>query len=543
MQVKEINTISAHQDRSAHQVNSDTDGEGSFQSFFEVAQAGIAQSGRAHPRDGSNHHQDRIEKDNADHSRADTPLADEGCDEISSITPEVIDENIVSDDDSEPVFSDDTSDSSKKENEDVPSDDSDVAEVPENIGADNLTNCIMANDLSLIADAETVVEQVVPDSSLDSAVEPKPVPQPKPMKIQMPPQEVTIKPAPQTPSAGMLEQVDAVEKPVAMINITESLEDEVVLSADKAPEQKEPVKIIKAAPSQLPPNAETPELQKQPFEPTDSVTLSEAQVPVNTKPKENQNENQTEPMVSSNHTEQKDSSEPSKVTAVFTIDRQNQTNQDGNNNSHSQIDKIADSLLSSPAKTTEVQNAFDIAQESRPRTVDMQENVDKVVKAARAAVSRNSSVVQLRLEPPELGTLRIEIRHNSNGLNLQFQATNSTAQQLLQQHSHELRSALEAHGLQANQIDIQLRTDLRNEAPTPQNQQQQQTFDYNGRHSGQQYRQYREQPSSDANEPQEEISSGYAQESFVPAWQSQTETDDLSRRWRNMDFVSLDLNA
>ncbi|MCK5272300.1 MAG: flagellar hook-length control protein FliK [Sedimentisphaerales bacterium] len=105
----------------------------------------------------------------------------------------------------------------------------------------------------------------------------------------------------------------------------------------------------------------------------------------------------------------------------------------------------------SPQKTTDV------------GTPDMQHNVDRIVKAARTIANRGSSVMQLRLDPPELGMVRVEVRHSADGLNLQLQATNHRTQQLLQQHSSELRSALEAQGFQGTRIEVQLRLDLRND--------------------------------------------------------------------------------
>jgi len=114
-------------------------------------------------------------------------------------------------------------------------------------------------------------------------------------------------------------------------------------------------------------------------------------------------------------------------------------------------------------------NIQDIISSQKPAAVeahDMRQNIDRIVKAARTIVNRRSSVMQLRLDPPELGTLRVEIRHSADGLNLQLQATNPKAQQLLQQHSSELRSALEAQGFQTTRIDVQLRLDLGNDQQT-----------------------------------------------------------------------------
>jgi hypothetical protein len=95
--------------------------------------------------------------------------------------------------------------------------------------------------------------------------------------------------------------------------------------------------------------------------------------------------------------------------------------------------------------------------------VNMQGNVDRVVKAAKAVVNRGSSTIQLRLNPPELGTLRIEMKHDGSGLTMHLQTTNARTQQLLQQNAGELHAALEASGIQTNKIDIQLRLDLQND--------------------------------------------------------------------------------
>ena len=110
---------------------------------------------------------------------------------------------------------------------------------------------------------------------------------------------------------------------------------------------------------------------------------------------------------------------------------------------------------------------------NEPRAADMQQNIDRIVKAARTVLARGSARIQLRLEPPEMGTLRINIKQNADGLHLQLQATNAKAQQLLQQHSDHLKAALQRQGIQTNQIDIQLRLDLRHDpAETSQHDQQ-----------------------------------------------------------------------
>lgn len=57
-------------------------------------------------------------------------------------------------------------------------------------------------------------------------------------------------------------------------------------------------------------------------------------------------------------------------------------------------------------------------------STEMQENVDRIVKAARVSMNNGSARIQIRLEPPELGYLRVEIKQSGNGWHLQMQATN-----------------------------------------------------------------------------------------------------------------------
>ncbi|MBN2374906.1 MAG: flagellar hook-length control protein FliK [Sedimentisphaerales bacterium] len=114
-----------------------------------------------------------------------------------------------------------------------------------------------------------------------------------------------------------------------------------------------------------------------------------------------------------------------------------------------------------PAEPLNLQNVLKAPPTDPTLEANRRENIEQVVKAARTAVARGSSLIQIRLNPPELGFLRIEIKQNANGLHLLMQATSTKAQQLLQQNSQELQAALESHGLQTRQIDIQLRLDLR----------------------------------------------------------------------------------
>ena len=166
--------------------------------------------------------------------------------------------------------------------------------------------------------------------------------------------------------------------------------------------------------------------------------------------------------------------------------------------------------------------------------VDRQENVDRIVRAARTAQARGASRIQIRLEPPELGTLRIEIKQTSNGLNMQLQATNLKAQQILQQTSNELRAALEAQGLQPRQIDIQLRLDLRNDH-TPNQQQNHNPSSQSGsqgQSQNQEQQDFHSEPFLLGQDWQREPKSEQADSQSTPA-----------PKWQSLDFNALDVRV
>jgi flagellar hook-length control protein FliK len=151
---------------------------------------------------------------------------------------------------------------------------------------------------------------------------------------------------------------------------------------------------------------------------------------------------------------------PAAVEVVKTVE-QTATHSTANNNPSLIAPAAANLTIEKPADTSATLN---VAATDKVSEADARQNIDTVIKAATAAVSRNNARIQIRLDPPDLGTLHIEIRQNAAGLQLNLQATTVRAQQLLNQNSHELRSALEAQGLPPVQIDVQLRQDLRGDS-------------------------------------------------------------------------------
>ena len=109
-------------------------------------------------------------------------------------------------------------------------------------------------------------------------------------------------------------------------------------------------------------------------------------------------------------------------------------------------------------------------QVERTQRQEIGSSVERVVKAAKATLARGASRIQIQLDPPELGRLLVDIRRNAAGVHLELHATTVKAQQLLEKNSGELRAALEAQGITTNQIEVHLKTDLRNETTLEQSQ-------------------------------------------------------------------------
>ncbi|MFA7237466.1 MAG: flagellar hook-length control protein FliK [Phycisphaeraceae bacterium] len=73
----------------------------------------------------------------------------------------------------------------------------------------------------------------------------------------------------------------------------------------------------------------------------------------------------------------------------------------------------------------------------------------------RSPGSGHGGTVTLRLNPPELGALRIAVRMDGPTLSATFEASSATVSSLLEGQMHALRSALERVGLSVDQLNVQ----------------------------------------------------------------------------------------
>jgi Flagellar hook-length control protein FliK len=86
--------------------------------------------------------------------------------------------------------------------------------------------------------------------------------------------------------------------------------------------------------------------------------------------------------------------------------------------------------------------------------------IQQVGKQITKAVNNGDQVIRLKLKPPELGSLKIEMDVKDNILKLGLSLDNHSAKELLLSNVHELREALGDQGIKLEKIDIQVGYDF-----------------------------------------------------------------------------------
>ena len=88
-----------------------------------------------------------------------------------------------------------------------------------------------------------------------------------------------------------------------------------------------------------------------------------------------------------------------------------------------------------------------------------QDVVGQVVRGARFLLGNGVSEVRVRLEPPELGTVRIRLVSGGSGLSGEISVSNREVRGVVESNLHALRSALSEHGLNPGQLTVSVRED------------------------------------------------------------------------------------
>ncbi len=81
-------------------------------------------------------------------------------------------------------------------------------------------------------------------------------------------------------------------------------------------------------------------------------------------------------------------------------------------------------------------------------------NTARIARGLQNAVSQKGGAVTLRLTPPEMGTVRIQLQIQNGTVNAQFHAETESARSLLHQQISHLRTALEQHGLNVERLGV-----------------------------------------------------------------------------------------
>lgn len=87
---------------------------------------------------------------------------------------------------------------------------------------------------------------------------------------------------------------------------------------------------------------------------------------------------------------------------------------------------------------------------------DASANADRIARAVFSQLNgRADGSVQLRLDPVGLGELRVELTMRGQSIAVSLLPSGESAQQALQNHLHQLRTALESHGLNVTQLTVE----------------------------------------------------------------------------------------
>jgi flagellar hook-length control protein FliK len=128
---------------------------------------------------------------------------------------------------------------------------------------------------------------------------------------------------------------------------------------------------------------------------------------------------------------------------------------------------IIASIGAAPQTTsTSATNASTAQQSPAPS----QENVlDQVVLGLRGNLDPQNGKAEIRLDPPNMGTLKVSIALDKGSLTAQFETSTDVVRDLLNSHIDKLRSVLEGQGITVDHLSVQT-AQTQPTAATPQSQ-------------------------------------------------------------------------
>jgi flagellar hook-length control protein FliK len=91
--------------------------------------------------------------------------------------------------------------------------------------------------------------------------------------------------------------------------------------------------------------------------------------------------------------------------------------------------------------------------EAQPQVQD-QQLIGRVVRGLSAMIGQRGGVLNMRLQPPELGQLRVQMTIARGVVTAQFQPATAEVQAILDRSLATLRTALESHGLAVERLSV-----------------------------------------------------------------------------------------
>ena len=125
------------------------------------------------------------------------------------------------------------------------------------------------------------------------------------------------------------------------------------------------------------------------------------------------------------------------------------------NGSQSAQAVLAPPVTSVSTPVTSPPPAAPMASPMSPLNVEDQANMSRVARGVANAVQQQGGTVTLRLQPPELGVVRIELQIADGTVRAAFGADQQSVRALMHQQMGQLRQALESQGLNVERLSVQ----------------------------------------------------------------------------------------
>ena len=122
------------------------------------------------------------------------------------------------------------------------------------------------------------------------------------------------------------------------------------------------------------------------------------------------------------------------------------------------VEKTASSsvpLISTNAQPGETQAADSAAAAQEAPPIDREQTLEQVVLGLRGKLDSKNGTAEIRLDPPNLGTLHVSISLQNGSLTASFQSGSDLVRDLLKGNLEKLKSTLESQGVAVDKLSVQ----------------------------------------------------------------------------------------